>query len=350
MKESIFRLSLLFVTSWMVPLSALATTPLITGVTGAVATGQTLNISGTNMVNENSTSWFKNDGYTGSVLTQTYFTGATSSVDGFAGWHVIGDSVTLDRSKKVLGDHSVKIVADDDSCVERTSCGGSAIYLSHWVDDSFCASAYVYIEGTFATHYHKFFLTVGEVGQYYVQPNPGGPGWLIKDAAEAVYVGNADWTQSRWHYWEVCIDTASSSGDKYTIWWDGVKDAEYTFSQHHGVIAHFNELGIPNWSWLAGTPPVVPFNMWVNRYVNSSNRIYPASIVEVSGDGATWKQQEPVFLSDTNSQVRLDLRGLAGTHYRMRVTNNQQQTSATYFLSGGPATPKPNSPMNLRVQ
>lgn len=332
----------------MVPSFSLAATPIIDDVSGNIATGQTLTITGNNMVDENYADWYKNESYSGSVLAQTYFTGA-NTVSGFAGWLTIGDNVTLDSTKKVLGDKSVKIVNDDLSCIQEPSCGGRAIYLTHWLDGNFCASAYVYLDGEVATHYHKFFLTVGEVGQFYVQPNPDG-GWVIKDNPEVAYAGNADWTQTnKWHYWEVCIDKTNYSGDKYTVWWDGVKDVEHVFSQHYGVIAHYNELGIPNWSWLIGSTPT-PFYMWINRYVNSATRIYPASIIEISGNGTNWKYQEPVYLSDGYSQIKLDLTGLSGTNYQLRVKNNRQETSSIYNLTGSFDTTAPASPIGLIIK
>ncbi|MBI5544435.1 MAG: fibronectin type III domain-containing protein [Deltaproteobacteria bacterium] len=198
--------------------------------------------------------------------------------------------------------------------------------------NNFYVSAYVKFNGNFASHYQKFFLTCCDTAQFYVNAGLNGDGtasgFALKDGAwgDSTKYGNVSWSKDQWHYWELFVDTTSSSGDRYTIWWDG-EMVEHAFPGHSGAKAIYNELGVPNWS--GGS---APFTMWVNRYVFSSARIYPASVFEISGDGGTWKHMEPVRLDDASAQIKVDLNGLSGTSYRLRVKNNQQQTSAVYML------------------
>jgi len=328
---------------FVVPSFASAATPTISSVSGTVATGQTLTITGANMVNENTTNWIRNMGNSGSVLDEAYFNGCSGSlanagVANCSGWRYSGassNSAVIDTSNYILGNRSVRL-NENTSCGSVTSCGATAV--SHWaaMPSNFYASAYVKFNGNFASQYQKFFLTVGNVAQFYVDQGLNGNGTAtgvaLKDGSWGdswTKYGSFSWTKDKWHYWEIYIDTTNYSGDKYTIWWDGEKVVEHTFPGHSGAQAIYNELGIPNW---AGGQ--APFTMWVDRYVHSPSRIYPASVVEVSGDGVNWKYQEPLKLSDTSSQIKLDLSGLTGTNYRLRVTNNQQQTSSIYTLSG----------------
>ncbi len=82
-----------------------------------------------------------------------------------------------------------------------------------------------------------------------------------------------------------------------------------------------------------------------NVAVKSGSRVNPSSKIEISNSATygsgTIKYQEPVYLSDGSIQVKLDLTGLGSGPYYLYVTNNQQQTSVAYSLSGGSDTTPP---------
>lgn len=345
----------------MVPSFSSASTPTIDEVSGNIATGQALTITGVNMVQENTANWIKNYSNTGAVMDEAYFNGCTGSnfehgespchqwKFDFAGAPL--NTAAIDTSNYLVGNRSVKLSQNTD-CVETQSCGACAIYHSSSPPQNFYASAYVKFNGNFASHYQKFFLTVGGSAQFYVNQGLNGDGTangvVLKDGLWGAGdpLGSFSWTKNKWHYWEILIDTTSYSGDKYTVWWDGERVAEYLFPGHSGAEPTFKELGIVNWS-----NATAPFTMWVSRYVISSSRIYPASTIEVSGDGIDWKYQEPLYLSDASSQIKLDLSGLTGTNYQLRVRNNKQETSPIYFLTDTPLdNAAPASPTGLIIE
>ena len=362
MKTKMKRILILALTSTLFSISALAATPTISSVSGTVSTGQTLTITGVSMVNENSSAWRKNYGNTGPVLDEAYFNGCSGSLTGggaanCAGWRFsnsgTSNTASFDTSNYIVGSASVKI-NETTNCGSVTSCGDAALQHYEAIDlpANFCAAAYVKYKGTFAAYYQKFYLTIGGPNQFYVNAGVNGDGtasgFLLKDGGWGMYSnGNTAWTPDSWHYFEICIDTTSYSGDRFTTWWDGVQNPPYTFEGHSGAKPMYNLLGIPNWS----SATSVPFYMWIDRYIHSPSRIYPASVIEVSGDGSTWKYQEPVKLSDTSIQFKLNLSGVTGTNYRLRVTNNRQETSAIYTLSGGDGgggdTQAPSVPASL---
>jgi len=329
----------------MVPSFASAATPAISNVTGTVATGQTLTITGNNMVNENTSLWRKNYGNSGAVLDEAYFNGCSGELVGggtanCAGWRFANsgtsNTASFDTANYLVGSRSVRL-NETKLCGNTTSCGDVSLQHYEAIDlpANYCAASYIKYNGKFASAFQKFYLTVGGSAQFYVNAGVNGDGTasglLIKNGAWGWYpTGNAGWTPGSWHYFEVCINTTDYSGDRFTTWWDGVQNASVITPGHSGAKPMYNMIGIPNWD----TAISVPFTMWVDRYVHSPSRIYPASVVEVSGDGVNWKYQEPLKLSDTSSQIKLDLSGLTGTNYRLRVTNNQQQTSSIYTLSG----------------
>ena len=338
-----------------------ANTPTITGVTGTIATGQTITITGSKMVNENYTNWIQNDDFSGPVLDQTYFTNATGAVDDY-GWLTTVDgsnTASYDSIMKVVGNQSVKLVEKNSSCIDAQSCGQVNLYSS--ITDGiqypntasrlpgvFYWAAYVKFNGTFSDYGQKFFLTVGGNDQYYMQPRCNGDGtatgWLLKSGGYsncslvfggdcvANSTGSFTWSTNEWHYIEAEIDSVNYAGDRFTIWVDGVQDVQWTGAGHSPSEPMYNELGVPNWN--GQETLVVPFTMWINRYVFSSSRIYPAAKIEV-GNNSTYgsgneKWQEPVYLTDECIQVKLDLTGLGSGPYYIWVTNNRQQRSTAY--------------------
>jgi hypothetical protein len=346
------RNSLLILLIILLASSAWATTPSITTVTGTVSQDQTLTITGTTMVDENTTNWIKNDDNAGTVYDQTYFTGSTNPVSGDYGWTTLADgsnTIAYDSTVKVVGTQSVKMV-NNTACQETTSCGQVCLYetTAAGLPSDFYVSTYAMFNGTWAYYYQKFFLTVGAVDEFYIQPQPVGDGtvsgWEFKDNNWQTTGGtSSDFTLNKWHFFEARIQSTGYSGDRFTLWWDGVQVLQWTATGHSGAVAQYNEIGIPNWAGLNGTPNVVPFTVWVNRYVFSTSRIYEASLIEI-GDSAIYAsatkvRQIPTYLSDTSSIITANLTGLGPAPYYLFVTNNKQEVSAGYNLSGADETP-----------
>jgi hypothetical protein len=75
--------------------------------------------------------------------------------------------------------------------------------------------------------------------------------------------------------------------------------------------------------------------------LKANSRIRPASVIEIS-DNSTYGAgivvyQPPELLSDTSVQVKANLTGLGDGPYYLWVTNNLNERSSTYNLSGSSA-------------
>jgi hypothetical protein len=75
---------------------------------------------------------------------------------------------------------------------------------------------------------------------------------------------------------------------------------------------------------------------YIDNMAISTTRVYPSTIVEISGDGgSTWTYQPPTSLSDNSVQVTATLPTLSSANYILRVTNNQQQAISVNLSPGG---------------
>ena len=95
------------------------------------------------------------------------------------------------------------------------------------------------------------------------------------------------------------------------------------------------------WGWESNTnywntPIGWSSDQWQDGFTVSSSRVGPASLIEIgdSSNYATAKKvyQEPLFLSDGSSQIKVDLTGLGAGPYFIWVTNNSSQRSAPWPL------------------
>ncbi|HLD90563.1 MAG TPA: fibronectin type III domain-containing protein, partial [Patescibacteria group bacterium] len=146
----------------------------------------------------------------------------------------------------------------------------------------------------------------------------------------------------RWY----CIEGAWLSPGTYKLWVDGVLlvDTSPGVSMPDNAYPQWGIINFRSNSVYADISQNID-----NLAFGHTSRIYPSSIIEISGDGSNWKYQEPVLLSDTSSQIKVNLSGVTGTSYRVRVTNNAQQTSAVYTIGGGGGgdTQAPSVPAGL---
>jgi hypothetical protein len=80
---------------------------------------------------------------------------------------------------------------------------------------------------------------------------------------------------------------------------------------------------------------------YIDNMAISTTRVYPSTIVEISGDGgSTWTYQPPTSLSETSIQITASLPTLTAANYILRVTNNSQlvagtTSTTTYTLGSG---------------
>lgn len=344
MQKQISKLIFLLAAFLMLPFSASAATPTISNVTGTVATRQALTITGTNMVNEDATAksnwidFFK----TGTAYS---FEGAIST-DGY--YYENGGA--YDSAVSILGNKSVRFHASGASlevdCPSSNLFGGY-LYLNGGDLSDYWVRGYVRydsVDNSWATsHTEMWEMMYGPSPNTYIQPGngPSSPSQMRVIHTGDDGFGNfpeGDIQNNRWYL----IEAHMTSGN-VVVYVDNQQILSY--GKTANLLSYFS-FGLIN---LCGTGSSFNLYHWQDALTISSSRAYASSIIEVSGDGAIWKYQEPVTLSDTSSQIKLDLDGLTGTNYQLRVTNNQQQASAVYNLSGLSDTTPPSAPAGLLV-
>lgn len=296
-----------------------AATPTINNVSGTVSSGQTLTITGTNMVNQADGDYSANCGS---------FEGSSCSTDG---WNTVNGDAAYDSSVKLLGNKSFRsdISGSGSSNCPYDNQFGDSIYrnMSHYV------RLYVYFSSGFndiwaSAAYTKMVEYISPT-QVYVQPQSraGGPTtmWTQITGGKETYMNLPErWVTGRWY----CVEYSISSNG-LTVWVDGVQIGTLSGSVNMGAMTP--QIGLINACPVKGSG-----QMYVDGVMSNSSRVYPASTIEISGDGgATWKYQPPVSLSDSSAKIMASLPALSASSYLLRVKNNQQQTSAIYNLSGG---------------
>ncbi|MBI5548767.1 MAG: hypothetical protein HY901_33210 [Deltaproteobacteria bacterium] len=314
--------------------TARAATPAINSVTGTVASGQTLTIAGSNLVQEATSNWHTD------FQTGYGFEGSSHVADG---WVLPGDinshAPAYDSAVRLSGNKSAKFRISGAS---QPGPGGLTSYLYHH-----CSSQDIWIRGyvklfsannEWAIGHSKMIDWQGTGFQFYFQPGASDslPTLMTMAYDGTGHNGSASiGSDDTWHLFELHWKSAPKL---FAAYWDNVlMDVAAPSNSTPGTMSYIL-LGFIN---AAGTTSAFDATYWFDNVTVSSSRIYPSSTIEVSGDGVTWKYQTPVYLSDTSSQFKLDLSGLSGTNYRLRVTNNQQQTSAVYSLSPGPTDTEP---------
>ena len=327
----------------MLPGFAFAAMPTISNVSGTVATGQTLTINGTNFVQESKTDWHpfwtSGSGYG--------FEGSSPSSDGYSA----DSNVVYDSSVKLMGNKSIKFSAAGASsnCPTGNLVSSAVVNMSGQTD--YWLRGYVRYNSAnnlwASSHLKMFDLLYSPTPNTYIQWGSGStmPAQMIVvvDSGVTTYgsIPSGPLQNNRWYLVEAHIQPT-----QVNVFLD---NAQIISASKSSNAINFLNFGLVN---LCGTTSSFNLSNWMDGVATSSSRVYPASNIEISGNGTTWKYQEPVYLSDTAVQFKLDLSGLSGTNYQVRVTNNQQQTSATYSLSGpgGGDTTPPAAPSGLTVR
>jgi len=335
---------LLYLVLICLPSISNAATPSISNVVGTVSTGQTLTITGSNLVQDDLPSWM-NRGGTASTgpnfqsSVQYGFEGASPQADGYCSSGVCGSN-TYDTSVKLMGNKSLNfhIAGAYGYLTEAVRFGKADSFIFN--SSNYYGRYYVRYDvynNIWPTFELKLSGTQSPTGILYVnvQPNSNGSApnsFRIVDplgqASNGTVPGGA-LVSGRWYCVEWRIQTGSPN--TATVWVNGQQIATKTWSGSFSPV--FYEFGPIN----GGATPAefVMDNRFDGMAFKTSGRVYPASTIEISGDnGLTWKWQHPASLSDTALQVIADLPTKTAANYLLRVTNNLQQTSSTYTLGG----------------
>ena len=316
---------------------ALSATPDINSVYGTIQSGSTITIGGSNMMELNTINWEY------SALNAS-FEGSSLSTDGF---YDEDGKATYQNNVKLIGNKALRVYSDT-VCQGVTSCGAARVLYYNKNGSDVYASGYIrYASGSvWPSNYLKMFITSGP-SQWYFQPS-GPSQFLLKQGGWLSYINLPESIQyDKWYHWEIRMRTGSPN--IFTVWWNGtqIANANPTSGQNFSWI----EFGIPNYDGVGSGQHVEVF---FDNVVVSSDRIYPASKIEVSNNATygqgTVRWQAPVYLSDTSVQFKLDLTGLGSGSYYLWVTNNKQERSAGIVLSGGGGdSAAPQVPTGLTV-
>jgi len=327
-----------------------AATPIISNVTGTISTGQTLTITGSNMVQEVKTNW-------------SQFNKAHTNADGFEGTNPVADGYsaigpaggTYDSGTKVLGSKSMKFHLDGP--ISGVSVGNYNAFTIGGATSDMWYRYYVRYHAAnniWFNNYAKQLYVMGNKNDYldlYGTSDYSMPTSMYYWDGDPNRNGSlpARLQNDRWYLMEVHF---KSSGSAVTeVYVDGTRIINDTPNELNKTPLAVL-FGIPNAN---GATSSLSLDCWWDGLVAATSRVYPASKIEISNNATygagTVKYQEPIYLSDGTVQLKADLSGLGSGPFYLWVTNNQQQRSAVYNLStgqsGGSDTQAPTNPASL---
>lgn len=345
-----FSVQQTLVALWCVPSLVIAATPAITSVSGAVQTGQTLTITGTNMVNENRTNW---DPFFINNANASSFEGANPTADGYNDGGPFGG--TYDGSVKVLGNKSMRFHTqgasgncpsgnlDDANSMDPAGGDSNDLWIRFYARWSLNG-------GGWPTSHIKMIDSQGGGLQYYFQPDANSGGnrpstfnAIYDGASHSVSIPGGQLQNNRWYAIE--IHWKSAGANVFDAWIDNtqVLNASPTTEGSLDYII----FGLIN---LCGTNSSFNLDHWIDGLAVGTSRVNLASLIEIGNSPdyatATKVYQVPEYLSETSSQIKVNLSGLgAGPHY-LWVTNNRGERSNPFDLTSFTFP----TPQNLRLQ
>ncbi len=334
--------------------SLFAATPQINTVVGTLQSGAVMTISGQYLMDEDKTNWlspFKTGtsyGFEGASYTSDgYYFAPDEMVHGTRGYDT---NVKLSGSKSIYGRVTAATKTGAGFGIDLPS-GMTEIYTrfySRWNS----AGSWKWPDS-----YIKNHLPLGNFsdGQY-TQPRYGSSSALpteidmTYDSQGHGYAVTNFLQNNRWYCFE--IRNKTSSPTNFTVWVDGVLIASVSPAIGSQGTMERVLFGMIN---MCCQGPGFDLTNWIDNFTVSTSRVYPSSFIAIGNSSdyatATKVYQAPVYLSDTSVQITANLLGLGAGPYYLWVTNNRQERSAAYPLSGGIAPPDaaPSPPTGLRI-
>ena len=320
--------------------SAEGTTPQISSASGTVSQGNTITISGSNMMDEDKTDW---DEFFSDNPDASSFEGTSPSDDGYS---AIGPSDgTYVTNVKVLGSQSIKFHVEGASsnCPYDNLTSYNAINPEGGDTGDLYYRVYARWnteDDSWPTSHIKMIDCQGSGAQYYFQPANGSvrPSYMnvAYDSTNHNYaIPSGQLENDRWYAMEV--RWKSTSPYAYQAWVDGTEIADDSPTNPGSL--NYLLFGVIN---CCGTTSSFSLDHWMDGLAVSTSRIYPAAIVEIGDSSnystATKLHQEPLLISDSSIQVKVDLTDLGSGPYYLWVTNNKQERSSYYQLQTDQAT------------
>jgi len=325
--------------STVINFSVAASAPTISSVSGTVQTGQTLTVVGNSLNDEAKSNW---DSFFVNNPNAWSFEGSTPSADGYGGIGPSGGA--YDTSVKILGNKSMRFSAQGASsnCPTGNLANYNAINPAGGDANEYWVRGYVRwnASGGWPSSHIKMIDIQGSGAQYYLQPSsttnnllPLQMNAIYDGAGHFVNIPSGRLENNRWYALEIHWKT-SSAPYVFDVWLDGTKIVTANPSAQGSM--NYLLFGLVN---LCGTSSGFSVDHWWDGFAVATSRIYPSAVVEI-GDSpnyatATKKYQAPLFISDGEVQVTADLTGLGSGPYYLWVTNNRQERSSAYNLSGG---------------
>ena len=339
-RYSFFIISILIAQGLVFASYAYSAPPTIYSISGTIATGQIITISGANMINEDRAKW---DPFFS--LSASGFEGDNLRTDGYTSGCA---NVSYDANVKLMGLKSIKTHTAGASNYPgygtcpyqfRPTANVADLYFrvysrwnaNEWPNEDI---KYWWLGGGGETQ----FLNLQPKGDgsaptqiSFYAPSVNGGNWVYGNIPGGAIQNN------RWYLIEMHVRRQGNPPYVVEVW---INNSRVLYTTNATAGATYNTMG---WGWEANTnywntSSRFSSDHWQDGFVISSSRVGPASLIEVSnmnsyGQG-TLKYQAPVYLSDNSSQVKLDLSGLGAGPYYIWVTNNRGERSAVYPLSG----------------
>jgi hypothetical protein len=320
----------------LIPVIAHATTPTVSNVSGTVATGQTLTITGTSMVDENKTNW---DSFFTTHANAYSFEGSNAEADGYV---LAGGSGAYTSSVKLLGNKSFHFNVVAHSPPDLVNVGDYYYYvMAQQVPDKWYRYYVRYhaANNIWFTNYAKQLYIIGSKNDYVdLYGSSGLPtrGYYWDGDPNKDFNLPAQLQNDRWYLYEVHLK--SSSPKTTEIWIDNQKVLT-SAPNDSDKTPYYVLFGFPNAN---AAPAGLNVDCWWDGLTDSTSRIYGASTVEISNSptyhGGTYIYQEPLTLADGTITIKANIAGLGSGPLYLWVTNNRQEHVATpYNLSGSPA-------------
>lgn len=357
---------LLVIHTIMASTYAYPATPTILNVRGTVATDRIISISGVNLMNLNTTNWLKSE-------NNASFEGADSFIKEAAnadGWIWNPAECGADKNGqytkdvKLIGNKAALLINDCCNCPSTISCCGNRL-LTYNMDgrsSGYYAGYFRYSGSKWPSGYLKFILvathgngliyfqpwgwtnstSTGKITEYFLRDNGGSDVYGTFSPPKNIGL-------NEWHHFELYIQYTLPK--RIDAWIDGQLIGSIN-PNSSGPTLYWDEIGFPNLNGFVAPDWIA---IYMDMIAYSSSRIYPASKIEVSnnsfyGQGVV-RWQEPLKISDTEIQIKLDLAGLGTGPYYLWITNNRQERSTAFPLSKavGNDSDLPSIPAGLKI-
>ena len=257
--------------------SSEGTTPQISSVSGTVTQGNTITISGSNMMDEDTTDW---DEFFPDNPNASSFEGTNPSADGYSAIGPSGGTYVTDV--KVLGSKSIRFHVEGAS----SNCPWDNLANYNAINPEGGDTGDLYYrlyarwnteDDSWPTSHIKMIDCQGSGSQYYFQPSAGSvrPTHMnaAYDGASHNYaIPSGQLENDRWYAMEV--RWKSTSPYSFEAWVDGTKIADDDPTNPGSL--NYLLFGVIN---CCGTTSNFSLDHWMDGHAVSTSRIYPAAIV-----------------------------------------------------------------------